>query len=186
METLVCNIIVDNARIIVVSPLIGRLKLSVSTGQLLGPSQVIGTAMRLNRHFVIKLPAEMAVATIAAITSADRVIAVEFGEHVMELQVVGKEADTRALDKQKNVTSTSVDAPMDGMFYLAASPKDPPYVKIGDVITPGQTIGLIEVMKCFYPLKYQGRERVMILDIVVTSASPVSSGMKLLIVSPLQ
>jgi hypothetical protein len=91
METLVCTIIVDNARIIVVSPLIGRLKLSVSTGQLLGPSQVIGTAMRLNRHFVIKLPAEIAVATIAAITSADRVIAVEFGEHVMELQVVGED-----------------------------------------------------------------------------------------------
>jgi biotin carboxyl carrier protein len=44
-------------------------------------------------------------------------------------------------------------APMDGSFWSKPSPDQPPFVKVGQSIQIGQTIGLIEVMKTFTPIK---------------------------------
>jgi len=44
-------------------------------------------------------------------------------------------------------TGTAIPAPMLGIFYHAPKPGDPPFVKIGDVVTPETVIGIIEVMK---------------------------------------
>jgi acetyl-CoA carboxylase biotin carboxyl carrier protein len=46
-----------------------------------------------------------------------------------------------------------VPAPMVGKFYSAPSPQDTPYVTEGSKVTPGATIGLIEVMKVFTSIK---------------------------------
>lgn len=40
-------------------------------------------------------------------------------------------------------------APMTGTFYRAASPKDPPFVEVGQVVKVGDTLCSIEVMKLF-------------------------------------
>ncbi|MDI6829217.1 MAG: acetyl-CoA carboxylase biotin carboxyl carrier protein [Armatimonadota bacterium] len=40
-------------------------------------------------------------------------------------------------------------SPMIGVFYRCPSPDSPPYVEVGDIIEPGQTVGLIEAMKVF-------------------------------------
>jgi acetyl-CoA carboxylase biotin carboxyl carrier protein len=40
-----------------------------------------------------------------------------------------------------------VPAPQLGIFYHAPRPGEPPFVSIGDVVTPDTTIGIIEVMK---------------------------------------
>lgn len=42
-----------------------------------------------------------------------------------------------------------VSSPMMGIFYSAASPSAPPFVKVGDMVTQGQVVGLIEAMKVF-------------------------------------
>lgn len=44
---------------------------------------------------------------------------------------------------------TPVSSPMMGIFYAAASPSDPPFVKVGDQVTAGQVVGLVEAMKVF-------------------------------------
>ena len=36
---------------------------------------------------------------------------------------------------------------MSGTFYHAPAPGEPPFVKVGDRVTKGQTIGIIEAMK---------------------------------------
>jgi acetyl-CoA carboxylase biotin carboxyl carrier protein len=36
---------------------------------------------------------------------------------------------------------------MSGTFYHAPAPGEPPFVKIGDKVTKGQPIGIIEAMK---------------------------------------
>jgi len=41
-------------------------------------------------------------------------------------------------------------APVPGIFYRQQSPNDPPYVNEGDLVTGGDIIGMIEVMKNFY------------------------------------
>jgi acetyl-CoA carboxylase biotin carboxyl carrier protein len=47
-------------------------------------------------------------------------------------------------------------APMSGRFYSRPSPVEAPFVSAGDIVRRGQTVGLLEVMKTFNRLVYQG------------------------------
>ncbi len=47
-------------------------------------------------------------------------------------------------------------APMSGRFYARPTPGDPPFVTVGETVQKGQTIGLLEVMKTFNRLVYEG------------------------------
>jgi biotin carboxyl carrier protein len=40
-----------------------------------------------------------------------------------------------------------ISSPMSGTFYATAAPGEPPFVKVGDRVKKGQTIGIIEAMK---------------------------------------
>lgn len=57
-------------------------------------------------------------------------------------------------------------APMTGVFYRAPSPDAPNFVEVGDVVAPGQTIGLIEAMKVFseVPAEIGGRVLAILAD----------------------
>ncbi len=44
-------------------------------------------------------------------------------------------------------------SPMVGTFYASANPESPPFVKVGDTVKAGQTLGIIEAMKMFNPIE---------------------------------
>lgn len=44
-------------------------------------------------------------------------------------------------------------SPIPGVFYRRPSPEEEVYVKEGDPVKAGQTIGLVEVMKSYYEIK---------------------------------
>jgi acetyl-CoA carboxylase biotin carboxyl carrier protein len=48
-----------------------------------------------------------------------------------------------ALETGKHV----IPAPMIGTFYEASAPGEPPFVRVGDRVEEGQTVGIIEAMK---------------------------------------
>lgn len=52
-------------------------------------------------------------------------------------------------DAQEAVADTGayVKSPMVGTFYVAPSPDEPPFVKVGQEIIVGQTVGIVEAMK---------------------------------------
>ncbi len=182
-KILVCKALVEDDRVVVLSPTIGRAILTVKKGQIVSPGQLIGSIWRLDQRFLLKLSDECS-GTIASLPSRDRVQPLAYGQCMLELeQTVARTTTKKREEQQANDSNNSVHAPMDGMFYLAPSPKDPPYVQVGDTIAPGQTIGLIEVMKCFYPLKYSGTASAKVVDIKVSSASPVSSGATLMVIA---
>jgi acetyl-CoA carboxylase biotin carboxyl carrier protein len=54
-----------------------------------------------------------------------------------------------------------VKAPLTGIFYAASSPTSPSYVTVGQHITVGQVIGLIEAMKLFNEIKSDQAGRVV-------------------------
>ena len=54
-----------------------------------------------------------------------------------------KESFTGNIENEENL----VCSPLVGTFYLAPSPEEDPFVKPGDTVTKGQTIGIIEAMK---------------------------------------
>lgn len=48
--------------------------------------------------------------------------------------------------------ANAVKAPMVGVAYFAPEPGSAPYVKVGDTVSEGQTLLLIEAMKTFNPV----------------------------------
>ena len=46
-----------------------------------------------------------------------------------------------------------VRAPMVGTFYASPAPDKPPFVAVGQAVTKGQTLGIIEAMKMFNPIE---------------------------------
>jgi acetyl-CoA carboxylase biotin carboxyl carrier protein len=46
-----------------------------------------------------------------------------------------------------------VRSPMVGTFYASASPDKPPFVKIGQAVKQGETLGIVEAMKMFNPIE---------------------------------
>lgn len=72
----------------------------------------------------------------------------------------------------------SIKSPLPGTFYHAASPEDPPFTKIGDVIAVGCVIGLVEVMKNFMEIK--STDVGTVSNILVENGQPVSAGQVIL------
>lgn len=61
-----------------------------------------------------------------------------------------KKEDKAAKTEQSH---KSIKAPMAGTFYAASSPDAAPFVKVGDTISSGQTICIIEAMKMLNEIK---------------------------------
>jgi acetyl-CoA carboxylase biotin carboxyl carrier protein len=70
-----------------------------------------------------------------------------------------------------------ITSPMVGTYYSAASPDDPVFVKVGDVVNEGTIVCIIEAMKVMNEVK-AGVSGV-IAEICAENAHPVEFGMKL-------
>ena len=44
-------------------------------------------------------------------------------------------------------------SPMVGVYYGSPSPNDPPFIKVGQQVQAGDTLGIIEAMKIMNPLE---------------------------------
>ncbi len=76
-----------------------------------------------------------------------------------------------------------VESPMVGVFYRSPEPGQPPFVEVGDVVVPGQTLCLLEAMKLFNELKADAGGRVV--GIYVENSSPVEFGQLLFELEPI-
>lgn len=75
-----------------------------------------------------------------------------------------------------------VRAPMVGTFYAAPAPGDPPFVRVGDHVEAGQTIGIIEAMKIMneIPADCSG----VVAEILVANGQAVEYGSPLIRIEP--
>jgi acetyl-CoA carboxylase biotin carboxyl carrier protein len=74
----------------------------------------------------------------------------------------------------------AVTSPMVGTAYLAPEPGKPNFVSVGDKVTAGQTLLIIEAMKTFNPIKAPRGGTV--IQILIENAHPVEFGEALMIV----
>ena len=65
-------------------------------------------------------------------------------------------------------------SPMVGVFYSAPTPNDPPFVKVGQQVKAGDTIGIIEAMKIMNPL--EATQSGIIDEILVDNSEVVQFG----------
>ena len=73
----------------------------------------------------------------------------------------------------------AVTAPMVGTAFIAPEPGADPFVGIGDRVSVGQTLLLIEAMKTFNPVRAPKAGRVA--QILISDATPVEFGQPLII-----
>ena len=71
-------------------------------------------------------------------------------------------------------------APLVGIAYLAAEPGSPPYVRIGDTVTEGQTLMIIEAMKVMNQIRAPRAGRIS--RVFISDAEPVEYGMALMLI----
>jgi len=74
----------------------------------------------------------------------------------------------------------AVKAPMVGTAYLAPQPGDPPFVRLGDSVSEGQPLLIIEAMKVMNQIRAHRPGR--IAQILVADAQPVEYGAVLMLI----
>ena len=71
-------------------------------------------------------------------------------------------------------------SPMVGVAYLSPEPGAPAFIKVGDQVTEGQTVLIIEAMKTFNQVKAHKGGKVT--QIMVTDKNPVEYGEPLMLI----
>ena len=74
----------------------------------------------------------------------------------------------------------AVKSPMVGTAYLAPEPGKPVFVNVGDKVTAGQTLLIIEAMKTFNPIK--ATKAGTVGQVLIDNGQPVEFGQPLMIV----
>ena len=78
-------------------------------------------------------------------------------------------------DTPEEPTNTSViTSPMVGTFYAASSPDVPPFVKVGDTVSPEKTVCLIEAMKVYNEIQAECTGK--IVAVLVSNGATVEFG----------
>ncbi len=73
--------------------------------------------------------------------------------------------------KQDEIDGHLVRSPMVGTFYAAPAPGSPPFIKLGQTVKVGDTLGTIEAMKMFNPI--EADKAGVIKQILVENGQPV-------------
>lgn len=74
-----------------------------------------------------------------------------------------------------------VRSPMVGTYYSSPNPDSPPFVKIGQTVKAGETLGIIEAMKMFNPIEADVSGTVR--AILVTTGQPIEFDEPMFVIS---
>ena len=77
-------------------------------------------------------------------------------------------------------TGLTIKSSMMGIFYRAASPSSPPFVKEGEAVKPGQILCMIEAMKVFNELKAEFP--CTVVKTLLENGKPVKAGQDIFLV----
>lgn len=93
------------------------------------------------------------------------------------------EAPKPAVSKAEDTSNyLTIKSPMIGTFYRSASPDKPVFVNVGDEITAGKVVCIVEAMKLFNEIESEVTGK--IVKILVDDAQPVEYDQPLFLVEP--
>ncbi len=79
-------------------------------------------------------------------------------------------------------TTVEIKSPMIGTFYRSSNPDSPPLISVGDKVTKGKTVCIIEAMKLFNEIESEVSGT--IVKAMVENSSPVEYDQVLFVVEP--
>jgi acetyl-CoA carboxylase biotin carboxyl carrier protein len=78
--------------------------------------------------------------------------------------------------------TADIKSPMIGTFYRSSNPETPAFISVGDKVTKGQTVCIIEAMKLFNEIESEVSGTVV--KVMVENAQPVEYDQVLFVVEP--
>jgi len=91
-------------------------------------------------------------------------------------------AETCTSEPAPSAGSLEIKSPMIGTFYRSPNPDSPPFLKVGDKVTKGQAVCVVEAMKLFNEIESEVSGTVV--KVLVEDASPVEYDQPLFLVDP--
>ncbi len=175
----------------VLSPDVGTYYRPPELGAYLQPGSLAGILKRLNSLYHLRIP-EGVSGFVLAVHQDDIANPVAYRAPLFEL-VAGQDAGVgirtrlqpradRDADADRPPGTMVYLAPTDGIFYRRPSPESPPFVVEGDEVSPGDVLGLVEVMKSFNQIRFGGvdfPEKARIVKILVEDGAEVRTGQPL-------
>ena len=117
----------------------------------------------------------------ARIELDDVLIRMEEGKsEIYKLQPIEEKIPAKKEEKKEGGEVIEIKAPSAGIFYRRPDPNSPPYVEVGSLVEPGDTLALIEVMKSFGPVVSEVKGE--IIEILVEDETPVEYGQILFLI----
>ncbi len=137
---------------------VGVFAPAVREGELVSAGQVVGTIDVLGVLHELTVPPGVAGRVTERLGGGRSRVPVQYGDALFVISPAwtgGITAETSPVSDDAQGALSFV-APMSGRFYGRPSPAERPFVAAGDTVRRGQTVGLLEVMKTFNRLVYEG------------------------------
>jgi acetyl-CoA carboxylase biotin carboxyl carrier protein len=184
----------DDGMTRVLAPKVGRWSSLPGPGTLIGPGSDVGTLEQLHRRFRLVMP-EGAAGLVSDGLPPLRSVSVEYGQQLFRLAPVGSIKNGEAAGggavpgqpagEKLAADTRAVVSPTDGVFYRKPSPDAAPFVQVGGRVKRGQPVGLVEVMKTFNQILYDGPgfpEEAEVVEIRAEDAQEIGVGEILIVV----
>lgn len=174
----------------ILSPSVGTFYPAVDNNSFVASNSIIGRLKILNSFFDIVLPGNVS-GLVGIINSEDKCFFVDYKQDLLVLKP-HKNIDSEDLGNVKTKKLNRefengflVKSFTTGIFYRSSSPDLLPYVEEGQLIEKGKVLCLIEVMKTFNQVKFQGTTKSntgKIKKILVKDCTEVNIGQALFLV----
>ena len=185
----------DEGKSCVLSPDVGWWSALPAQGQPLAAGGSLGVLTRLGKRFRLVLP-DGAHGRVAGVPQDRHAVPVEYGQVLFRLvpttatsdEAAGSEGGTGGGQAEEGSgQGPAIVAPTDGIFYPCPSPGAPRYVEPGQTVRRGQTVGLVEVMKTFNQIAFDGPglpEQAVVKEIRAGEGEEVRAGQVLIVLEP--
>lgn len=159
------------------SPLVGRFFPRRAVGEVLAPGAVVGHVLQLREEVELVVP-QGGLLRVMRRDLPERDAAVAYNQALFAVRPVDASDadDASGADAAASEGGIFFESPMAGQFFRRPSPDDPPFVEVGQALEAGQQVGLVEVMKFFYPLNYDGPAGMVVDAIVTEDATSIEAG----------
>ena len=95
-------------------------------------------------------------------------------------EVTSVESDTKESTEPETISGKTIDSPMVGTFYAAPNPGAKDFVSVGDKISEGDVLCIIEAMKMMNEVKADSSG--VIKQVLIENAEPVEFGQPLFVI----
>jgi biotin carboxyl carrier protein len=155
----------NDSQVRVLSPSVGFCSLTAEAGKYLSAGAFIGKLLIMNTDINLYLPADASGTVDKIEKEGAKIFQVEYKQELFRLNTENirtnnelKKVPDITEDKNEDEDGFIIRASTTGIFYRRSSPDAPAYVEDGQKIEKGKIVGLIEVMKTFNHIVFQGTD----------------------------